>query len=131
MAKNNHKCIVCGKEYRFCPNCTEFDKMPRWMSLFCGDNCHDVFAVANDYEGGILTKEKAAEELKKLDLSARDKYHDSLKNSVDKILGEVVKEEKTRTIEPKVEKAKMLNVDKGVNNFNQINKQFKNFNKKK
>lgn len=127
MAKNNHKCIVCGKEYRYCPNCSEYDKMPRWMSMFCGDNCHDIFQVACDFENGDITKEEAVNKLNMLDLSSRKIYKDSLKNSIDKIFGNNINDIKEKHTEPKVESVEKHNND----NFNYVNKQFKNFNKKK
>lgn len=130
MAKNNHKCIVCGKEYRYCPNCLEYDKLPRWMSLFCGDNCHDVFQVACDFENGLLTKETAKEKLNKLDITERKKYRNSLKNSIDKILGEANAEKVVERKEQKVVNVEMKKASNGVNNFNQVSRQFNNFKKK-
>ncbi len=127
MAKNNHKCIVCGTEYRYCPNCIEFDKMPRWMSLFCGQNCHDVFQVACDFENGDISKEDAIKELGKLDISKRVVYHGSLKNTVDKIFEKNVE----KRVEPTVKTVEKYNVDNKTDTFSQVNKQFKNFNKKK
>lgn len=94
MAKNNHTCIVCGTAYRYCPNCKDYANYPRWMSMFCGQNCHDIFEVANAFENGAIAKDKAIEKFGKLNLSMRKNFKGSLKETVDKALGIMVEDNK-------------------------------------
>ena len=102
--KHNHTCIMCGTTYKFCPNCSEYDRFPRWMSLYCSQNCHDIFETANDFEHGNINKEEAKKKLGELDLSGRKNYDGTIKMSIDKILGEMSKEKKDEAV--KVEESK-------------------------
>lgn len=101
--KPNHTCIVCGSKYTFCPNCTEYDYLPRWMGNFCSDNCHDIFEVANDYTHKLMTKEEATEAVKNLDFSKRANYTGGVKKAINEILGEK-DEEKSQVEENGTEK---------------------------
>ena len=86
--KHNHTCIICGSEYTFCPNCSEYDKFPRWMNIFCSENCHDIFEVANNFSHGIIDKEAAKEVLKDIDLSKKAKYTGGVKKAINEIISE-------------------------------------------
>lgn len=56
MVSNNKKCIMCGKTYTFCLNCSKFDSLPRWMAMFCGQKCKDVFDAISDYKANAVSK---------------------------------------------------------------------------
>lgn len=86
--KDNHSCLVCGSKYTYCPNCSEYDKFPRWMGIFCSENCHDIFDIANDYAHELMTKEDAKEALKDKDLSMKGKYTGGVKKAINEILRE-------------------------------------------
>ena len=50
MAKKiKRNCIVCGKEYTYCPVCEDDAAKPSWMLIFDSKDCHDIFdAVTKD-----------------------------------------------------------------------------------
>lgn len=85
MKKNNRKCICCQKEYTFCPNCGDFDNLPRWMSIFHDENCKKIFNTITEYYNKNLTKEQAKETLNKCDLSNKDTFKETIKKAIEEI----------------------------------------------
>lgn len=85
MAKLNKECILCKTKYSFCNRCEAYDHLPRWMAIYCSDNCRTVFTTATDYEYKHLSKEDAKNILDSCDLSARDKYHPTTQRIIDEI----------------------------------------------
>lgn len=83
---SNLKCLVDQKEYRYCPVCEADRNKPTWYSMFCCENCKDIFTVLRDNSFGVISDEKAKEELNKLDLSEKDKMTEGVQNSIDKLL---------------------------------------------
>ena len=83
--KNERECIVCKTHYEYCPNCSKYDRLPRWMFLFCSQNCHDIYSIENAYDSGAITKEKARERLDSLDLSKRDDFTQFFAEKTDEI----------------------------------------------
>lgn len=92
MVKNNKTCILCGKVYSFCNRCEEFDHLPRWMAIYCSDNCRNIFSTLTEYNAGNITKEQAAVELSKCDLSDKEHFHHFNQKKIDEIFD--VKDEK-------------------------------------
>lgn len=85
MVKNNKTCILCGKVYSFCNRCEEFDHLPRWMAIYCSDNCRNIFSALTEYNAGNITKEQAAIELGKCDLSDKEHFHPFNQEKIDEI----------------------------------------------
>lgn len=63
MKQNNKNCIICGKSYTFCTNCSKFDHLPRWMGMFHSKECKDIFDTISDYQSKVCTKEAAKNRL--------------------------------------------------------------------
>ena len=63
MKQNNKNCIICGKAYTFCTNCSKFDHLPRWMGMFHSKKCKDIFDIISDYQSKVYTKEKSKNRL--------------------------------------------------------------------
>lgn len=68
MADNNKTCYVCGKAYRYCPNCGEFANAPTWLNLYDDEECKTIDDTLNAFWFGHLTKDEANEKLKGIDL---------------------------------------------------------------
>lgn len=49
------KCVCCGKEYEFCPNCGK-KSQPLWMVSFCSETCKDLFNLVSAYNIGRVGK---------------------------------------------------------------------------
>lgn len=86
--KNNKKCILCGKTYTYCSRCEEFDHLPRWMEIYCSENCREIFNTLASYNAKDISAKEAAERLSKCDMSDRDKYHDVSKKLISEINSE-------------------------------------------
>ena len=63
------KCVLCKKEYEYCPNCTKDSRKPLWYKLYCSDNCHNIFEALNNYNFKLSTKEDTQAILSKCDLT--------------------------------------------------------------
>ena len=51
------KCVCCGKEYEYCPNCSKSNK-PAWMVTFCSERCKDLFNIVSAYNMKLIGKAK-------------------------------------------------------------------------
>ena len=120
MLRNNKTCILCGKVYTFCNRCEEFDHLPRWMAIYCSDNCKEIFVTATNYKAGEITKEKAYERLSKCDLSDKNKFHQSVIDILDEILS--TEEKKVKKQEEVIEEKSSDNNTKRIKYSNK-NKQ--------
>ena len=69
MADNNKTCYVCGKAYRFCPNCAEFAGAPTWMNEVDTEECENIYLTLNAFWFNHITKEQANETLKGVNLN--------------------------------------------------------------
>lgn len=93
--KNNRKCLVCGREYRYCPRCREDKGLPSWLALFHDNNCKVIFEVVNDYCNKIITKTEAKKMLDKCDLSGKKNFKESVANALNEIYVSNTKDVKT------------------------------------
>lgn len=102
MAKKELRtCVLCGKTYSFCPVCNPEDRLkPTWYFCWCSDNCHEIDEVASAFEDGRMTDIEAKEKLNKLDLSRKEYFGESYKNSIASIIkakARVIKKENKKT----------------------------------
>lgn len=81
---NNRKCIVCGKEYHYCPSCSSIND-PSWKSLYHDANCKDIFHIVSWYLSGDIKKEKALKDLEKCDLSKKYMFKNDIRAAIDEI----------------------------------------------
>lgn len=86
MAKVNRVCIICHEKYSYCPTCASDAKKPTWMSIFCGENCRNLYNVINDYNHKLLSKEEAFDKLNKLDLSCVDELPKNFRAVINEVL---------------------------------------------
>lgn len=84
--RDERTCVICGTHYSYCPNCVDYKNQPRWKFLFHDKNCHDIFAVLNDYGAKAITKEQAAARLRKLDLSKKQSFRKDFIDQINSIM---------------------------------------------
>ena len=112
MAKQNNKtCIICGKNYTYCPVCNSVDaNKPTWYFIFDGLNCHDIYEVCTQYRDGEIDAKVAYEKISKLDISNIKNFADATRIQIEEILakGKDVKSvtEKVKTSDTKNENKK-------------------------
>lgn len=107
------KCLLCQKEYKYCPYCAEDAYKPKWMFLFHDENCSEIFDVLQRHDQGFYTDEEAIIRLKSLDLTVLKNATENVKNQVKKILSKEVKEEQQEEVKSPV---MMKNNTKKTNN---------------
>lgn len=121
MKKGMRKCVVCGKEYEFCPTCAETVDEPTWKLMFHNANCREIYNISTAYLAKKITKEEAIERYGKTDLSVRDNITtDFLQEGLNECLSSEKKEEKveTKEVETKQEvKQSNNNQKKTFNNY--------------
>ena len=99
MERKLRTCSCCGSSYRFCPRCPEDAEKPNWYFAFCSENCKDIYDVLSNYEMGHVSVSEAKSRLKKLDLSNKDNFGTSYKESIKKIMETEIKPVDIETIE--------------------------------
>lgn len=99
--KELRTCVLCGKTYSFCPVCNPEDRLkPTWYFCWCSDNCHEIDEVTSAFEDGRMTDIEAKAKLEKLDLSRKEYFGESYKNSIAYIMkakAQVIKKENKKT----------------------------------
>ena len=94
-------CVLCKQNYSYCPVCNPEDRLkPTWYFCYCSDNCHDIDSIASAYEDGRIIDTEAKEKLEKLDLSRKEYFGESYKNSIASIMkakAQVIKKENKKT----------------------------------
>ena len=94
-------CVLCKQNYSYCPVCNPEDRLkPTWYFCYCSDNCHDIDSIASAYEDGRITDIEAKAKLEKLDLSRKEYFGESYKNSIASIMkakAQVIKKENKKT----------------------------------
>lgn len=82
MSIKDRKCIVCGREYRYCPNCWDDRNKPAYMMEFDCENCKTIFDICSRFNMELNTKEESEELLKKCDLSDKDNFSEQIKKDI-------------------------------------------------
>lgn len=88
MKKNNRKCIICGKEYSFCPNCNDDAGKPYWYINYCDENCKKIYEACAGFSAKQYDKKATAQRLKNCDLSNMDHFDDTIKEIINVVMKE-------------------------------------------
>lgn len=78
------KCILCGKEYTYCPSCPKDAKKESWYAIFDNENCKNISKALTDYNLNIISKAEARNALVACDLSI--KLNDHYRNEINAII---------------------------------------------
>lgn len=100
---NNRKCLLCGSEYSYCPNCAKDRKRPSWLMSFDKEECKTVFETLSAYNMKLISVSNAKKTIKGIDVNSLN-LDTRNKETINEILGvkEVVKPE-LAPVEPTVE----------------------------
>ena len=98
MAKGKRTCIVCGKNYTYCPKCGDGDKAETWRYIYDSALCNKIFDVLSAFSFGHIKKEEAKSKLEALNIPKGMKFTDDVKKQIDAILASEskVKEDKPK-----------------------------------
>ena len=78
------KCILCGKEYKYCKSCSKDTKKETWHTLYDTENCKNISKALTDYNFKKITKEEARDILSQCDLTI--KLNDHYRNEIETIM---------------------------------------------
>lgn len=115
MVSKERICSVCKRTYKYCPLCKEDAKKPTWLFAFCSENCKDIYNITSSFEDGCMTDTEAKAKLEKLDLSRKEYFGESYKNSIASIMkakAQVIKKENKKTEAKSVKKDIVTKVEK-------------------
>lgn len=85
MKKRIKNCIVCGKEYEYCGNCSSHLSSPPWMAIYHDENCKNIMNIATEYMAGNLPKSEAKVLLDGCDLKDRKNFKESVAKAINEI----------------------------------------------
>ncbi len=80
------KCLICGTEYDYCPNCKKYSHLPRWMFSYHDENCKNIGTALNDYKAKNKTPIEVKRVLESTDLSNIDSFKPVFKDMINEIL---------------------------------------------
>jgi len=61
---HERNCTVCGKQYKYCPRCSQYDSMEKWHVEYCTEQCKNTYSIINKYVFKHIDKDEAAMLLK-------------------------------------------------------------------
>lgn len=83
MKKNNKICNTCSSVYTYCPSCPAFDNYPTWMTMWCSENCKNIYFTASSFLAKEITAEEAQRRFSEADLSKKDLFKEAVKRAID------------------------------------------------
>lgn len=89
MAKKKfeRQCTICSSTYQYCPNCSDFDRLPRWMDAYCSERCKEIYNIAAGFLNHWLEPEIEAARLSELTLDKEyiEKLPDWMKDAINQL----------------------------------------------
>ena len=94
---HERNCTVCGRQYKYCPKCSQYDGMEKWHVEYCSEQCKNTYSIINKYAFKHITEDEAKMLLKGNGITKDSILLPRWKESVKEILKteekEVVKQE--------------------------------------
>ena len=56
---HERNCTVCGKQYKYCPRCSQYDGMEKWHIEYCSEQCKNTYSTINKYIFKHIDKDDA------------------------------------------------------------------------
>lgn len=88
------KCQICGKDYKFCPEC---DRVDSYKKVVDDPVCYKIYMVIYQYRTNIIDIDKAKEEFSTIGVTAKTLSDFKLIDSVRNYVAEIVKEAEIET----------------------------------
>lgn len=116
MAIKNRKCLSCGENYHYCPDCSGADKLaPTWKANFCSESCMTLWSTLTKFGMKYLTKSEAKSIISDLDLKPIDVYVECVKRDYAKVMAEEKKPKRTyKRFEPVVQEIEQPKVVENI-----------------
>lgn len=110
MGRYNRKCILCGKEYKFCSNCKEESHQPAWKNIYCSENCRMIFNTAVAYVDKSIDIKEAKKRIESCDLSEIDNFKGDIKKAIAEIMAAEIPEEPEKVEDLRLKDMKIIEV---------------------
>ena len=78
------KCVCCGKEYEFCPNCMK-KADPAWMTTFDSEVCKDLFNIVSAYNMKKVGKVRVQAFLAEHNITDFNKFTEPIKKVLEEV----------------------------------------------
>ena len=92
------KCLMCETQYE-CPYCWEYERQPKWRTLFDRAECQDVYYIISDWLGKRLTQKEAREKLLAMNIK-NIPFNSSVQGNIDKIMQ--ISDEELKTVHDEI-----------------------------
>ena len=100
---HERNCTVCGKQYKYCPKCSQYDNMEKWHIEYCSEQCKNTYLTVNKYAFKHINKEEAKMLLEGNNINTKTELLPKFKEYVEEIFKVdkkvVVDKEETKTTE--------------------------------
>ena len=118
------KCLMCETEYEYCPYCRQYERQPKWRTLFDRSECQDVYYLISDWLGKRITQKEAREKLLAMNIK-NISFNSSVQKNIDKIMQ--VSDEELKKVHDAVDESD--DIMDGINNIQPVLKNDKVFEK--
>lgn len=118
------KCLMCETVYEYCPYCWEYERQPRWRTLFDRSECQDVYHIISDWLGKRITQKEAREKLLMMDID-NIPFNQSVQGNINKIMQ--TSDEELKAVHDEI--TDYDDVMDGIKNIEQVLKNDKVFDK--
>ena len=85
------KCLCCGKEYDYCPNCGKASTP--WKFNYDTEACKELFNIISAYNMNLVKENRVIDILNKYSITDFSIYRDNIKDVLNKINTETKKVE--------------------------------------
>lgn len=105
---NLTKCMICGKQYTYCPNCANTHG---WRFYTDSYEHYQIYMAITQYKDNFITKEEVRATLNRLGIKSNSdlgKFKPNIAEYISKILA-VEEKPETKTLLKKTRKSKLYN----------------------
>ena len=88
MSRRSRECYLCGRDYQYCPTCSQDKMKPAWMSEFHSENCKNIFDICTRFNMNLMSKSDAQDALNACDLSNKENFKSYVQRDLEVIFAE-------------------------------------------
>ena len=92
MKRGERKCLICGKDYVYCPQCHKGNPDETWKYNYDDKKCLNIFDVLSAYAFGHIDQKTAKSRLNALNIKGM-KFTEYIQPQIDGIMSTSAKEE--------------------------------------
>lgn len=88
MGRRARECYLCGRDYQYCPTCSQDKMKPSWMAEFHSENCKNIFDICTRFNMNLMSKSEAQDALNACDLSNKANFKSYVQRDLEVIFAE-------------------------------------------